>query len=546
MSAIPGGMESDFSDSEGEIIYSNSVDSKTKNRMSSAQPEGKPPPNGYFKNHSNSNHGKYDDRYNNNYRGSSKFHPQNRNRYQPNRRQCLDFESSQTLDDLRYAVMQGNLETTKNILSKGICVDTILKAGWTSLMYACSSGQAEVVAYLLEKKADPNYHKDFFTPLMAVCAAKKREEDLMKCCALLLQHGAKVDAHERHFTTPLMFAVREGHSLLARELLDRDADPNLRDSRGNTALAWAASCGYGQIARLLIEKGADVNITNNMGQSPVDLAYESGHNEVVSLLQKGHFIKEDSSTESCKDLVVKKELPMQMISKEMDSKKFETVGRLELFLKGVDCGDLIPIFLEHQLDFDDLLIMDDTELEKVGITQVGVRNKLLEACKSVHKAEWKQSSLPNLKEKQYISCPDAVAMMANIAKHLKYVSTSVKYLRLQIQAQPRILELSQDAGNVYDLIQETDVSLVNTQQQLIEELRFLKMHLEKVQDQGHYIPADVIVETIPTHSRQKQIILISVGVTAISIAVAGVLWKNTNVFDFIPVSLQQIKLPFLT
>ncbi|KAF8783318.1 Ankyrin repeat like protein [Argiope bruennichi] len=546
MSAVPGGMESDSSDSESEIIYSSHVDSKPKNRISSAQPEKKFTPNGYYKNHNSNNFGKYENRYNNNnYRGSSKFRPHYRNRYQQTRRQCLDYETSQILDDLRYAVMQGNLDTIKNILSKGICVDTILKAGWTSLMYACSSGQAEVVAYLLENKADPNYHKDMFTPLMAVCAAKKPEEDLVKCCSILLQHGAKVNAHERHLTTPLMFAVREGHSFLVKELLNQNADPNLRDSRGNTALAWAASSGYGQIARLLVEKGADVNICNNMGQSPVDLAYENGHNEIVSLLQNGHFIKEDSSTESCKDLIVKKGLSALDISKEADSKKFATVGRLELFLNGVGCGKLIPIFLEHQLSFDDLLIMDDTELEKIGITQVGVRNKLLEACKSVHKAEWKQSSLPNLKEKQYISCPDAVGMMANIAKHLKYISTSVKYIRLQIQAQPRILELSQDAGNVYDLIQETDVSLVNAQQQLIEELRFLKMHLEKVQDQGHYIPADVIVETIPTCSRKKQMILISVGVTAISVAMGGILWKNPNALDFIP-SLQQIKLPFLT
>lgn len=38
---------------------------------------------------------------------------------------------------------------------------------------------------------------DMFTPLMAVCAAKKPESDLLKCCELLIQHGANVNAHER-------------------------------------------------------------------------------------------------------------------------------------------------------------------------------------------------------------------------------------------------------------------------------------------------------------------------------------------------------------
>lgn len=55
--------------------------------------------------------------------------------------------------------------------------------------------------------------------------------------------------------------------------------------------------------------------------------------------------------------------------------------------------------------------------------------------------------MPNYLWIKYIklsySCPDAVAMMKNIAKHLKYISSSVIYIRQQIQQQPRILELSQ-------------------------------------------------------------------------------------------------------
>lgn len=530
-----GGMESDFSDEDCGMYFANDTSTRTNKNSSQAFEEKKPIPNGVA-----SNPHRNESRYNNN-RNSKNFRPYNRNRYQQNRHQTLDYKSSQTLDDLRYAVMQGNLETTKSIISKGICVDTILKAGWTALMYASSSGQAEIVAFLLEKSADPNYHKDMFTPLMATCASKKPEEELLKCCTLLLQHGAKFNAHERHFTTPLMFAAREGYSLIAKKLIDYGADLNSQDNRGVTALAWAAQNGHGHVLRILIEKGADASILNNVGQSPIDIAYEFGHTEVASLLEKGRIVKENSNTESCTDLVAKKPSNVKEISKHGASKDFVRVGELELFLSGVDCSDLIPKFVEHQLEFHDLLVMDDSELEKIGITQVGVRKKILEACQSVHKKEWESSSLPNLKQKQYISCPDAVAMMANISKHLKYISSSVIYIRQQIQSQPRILELSQDAANVHDLLDEMDDNLKNVHF-LNDELRFLKLHLEKVQDKVQYIPADLIVETIPTNQQQRRLLFVALGITVLSGTVAGILWKNPNIFDLVPFTFR-IKVP---
>ncbi|GIY81839.1 ankyrin repeat, SAM and basic leucine zipper domain-containing protein 1 [Caerostris darwini] len=570
MVTVAGGMESDFSDTE-DMFFSYDDIKKNKNEISSAIKDTEGTPNGLSSNqirnepqvqqqrptYNNESRVQqerptYNNRYNNS-RGFTKYRPHNRNRYQQmqNRntsqsRQCLDYQSNLILDDLRYAVLQGNLEATKNIISKGICVDAILKAGWTGLMYACSSGQAEIVSYLLEQNADPNYHKDMFTPLMAVCASKKSEVDLMKCCSLLLQHDVKVDAHERHYTTPLMFAAREGYALICKELLDHKADPNLKDNRGKTALAWAAFYGHGQIVRLLMENGADVNIINDMGQSAVDLAYENGHTEVASLLQNGHFLKQNSGTESCTDLVAKKEsdLVVKEMSNQGNSKNYAKVGELDLFLSGVGFPELIPTFLEHKLEFCDLLIMDDAELETIGITQVGIRKKILEACNSVHKKEWKGSSLPNLKQKHFISCPDAVAMMANIAKHLKYISTSVIYIRQQIQSQPRILELSQDAANVHDLLDEMDDSLKNVRY-LNDELRFLKMHLEKVQDKVQCIPADLIVQTIPTNQGQNRVIYIAIGVTVFSATVAGILWKSHNILDLIP-SYIRIKIPYLS
>ncbi|XP_042896507.2 ankyrin repeat, SAM and basic leucine zipper domain-containing protein 1 [Parasteatoda tepidariorum] len=452
--------------------------------------------------------------------------------------------SSEKLDDLRYAITTGNLETTKDILSKGIWIDTILKAGWTGLMYACSSGHSNIVSYFLENKADPNYHKDMYTPLMAVCASRKTEQDLLKCCILLLQYGANVNEHERHLTTPLMFAAREGYISIVKELLNHGAEVNSQDNSGKTALLWAASYGHGQIIRLLLQNNADKNICDNMGQTPEDIAYGNGYKELVSLIQKGPIGLTVLDAEESLDEITKttnKSIEATMIVSK--PKNFSKVGELELFLSGIGCSTLVKKFQEHDLNFHDMLVMNEEELEKIGIAQVGVRKKILEACKSVHKKEWEHSSLPNLKQKQYISCPDAVAMMANVSAHLKFIATSVKYVRQQIQSQPRILELAQDSANVFDLIDELKDGLKNVHF-LNEEIRFLKLHLERVQGQVEYIPADLIVETVPTPSSQRKVLFISlsVAVTTFIGIFAGILWKNPSSLSSIPIKL---KLPFL-
>ena len=43
--------------------------------------------------------------------------------------------------------------------SVGLSVDTVFKAGWTSLMYAASCAHEETLTLLLENGADPNFHK---------------------------------------------------------------------------------------------------------------------------------------------------------------------------------------------------------------------------------------------------------------------------------------------------------------------------------------------------------------------------------------------------
>ena len=82
-----------------------------------------------------------------------------------------------------------------------------------------------------------------------------------------------------------MGASWNGHTEVARILIEEGADVNAQSNSGETAL-WAAS-RYGQhpdIVKLLIEEGADVNAQNDLGYTALIYASTIGHKEIAKFL----------------------------------------------------------------------------------------------------------------------------------------------------------------------------------------------------------------------------------------------------------------------
>jgi ankyrin repeat protein len=76
----------------------------------------------------------------------------------------------------------------------------------------------------------------------------------------LLDDGADVNARTRYQSTPLFFACDRGHLEIARLLIERGADVNVKDTFYNaSALTWAMSKKHEPLVALLVEKGADVS-----------------------------------------------------------------------------------------------------------------------------------------------------------------------------------------------------------------------------------------------------------------------------------------------
>lgn len=97
--------------------------------------------------------------------------------------------------------------------------------------------------------------------------------------------------------TPLHTAARMGQAEAARLLLERGADPNVRDSCRNTPLHAAAAYKDSELAGMLLAAGADVNARNEDGDTPLSLAERAGATDTAALL-RAHGAKATSAAAS--------------------------------------------------------------------------------------------------------------------------------------------------------------------------------------------------------------------------------------------------------
>uniref|UniRef100_A0A3Q3XF11 VPS9 domain-containing protein n=1 Tax=Mola mola TaxID=94237 RepID=A0A3Q3XF11_MOLML len=121
---------------------------------------------------------------------------------------------------------------------------------------------------------------DGFTPLHV--AALHGRSALV---ALLIQHGANVNARTNQSATPLHLASQNCH--VVRYLLECNAKLNKKDHYGNTPLILACLCGSLEAATTLLESNALVNVANLQGNTALHEAVRRGNLALVELLLRG-------------------------------------------------------------------------------------------------------------------------------------------------------------------------------------------------------------------------------------------------------------------
>jgi uncharacterized protein len=138
---------------------------------------------------------------------------------------------------LHLALRDQSPRVAKSLLSSpGIDLNAVNGSGETPLMMAALRGELDWTRQLIERGA--KVHQDGWSPLHYAATGSEP-----KIVALLLDHGAPIDAPSPNRTTPLMMAARYGAEASVDLLLARGADRGLRNDRDLDASDFAKLAG---------------------------------------------------------------------------------------------------------------------------------------------------------------------------------------------------------------------------------------------------------------------------------------------------------------
>ena len=151
---------------------------------------------------------------------------------------------------LAAAALKGNDRIVEELLSRGADPNVIDAHGQAALTYAAAHGFPEVVRRLLD--AGVHINSRYGHGLTALMWAAGYEADVGTRAAesvidLLLARCAHLDAADDRGRTALMVAAKLGHVEVVEMLIDRGANPRMRDTDGSTAFDLAANDDVRQI-----------------------------------------------------------------------------------------------------------------------------------------------------------------------------------------------------------------------------------------------------------------------------------------------------------
>jgi ankyrin repeat protein len=160
------------------------------------------------------------------------------------------------------AAMNGDRETVRALIKKGLDVNEAQGDGTTALHFAAIKGDAELTQMLLVAGANHRAATRIgaYTPLYL--AARGGHSAVV---ALLLAAGADPKAETTNGTTPLMIGAASGDTRTITTLVENGSDINAKDkAKGETALMFAAAFNRSDAVKLLLAKGADHKATTKV------------------------------------------------------------------------------------------------------------------------------------------------------------------------------------------------------------------------------------------------------------------------------------------
>lgn len=155
----------------------------------------------------------------------------------------------------------------------------------TPLHAAVIAGNRDAVAFLLSQDVPVDAENHNGHTALALCAECPAADGRAPIAALLLAHGANVNAAAGHHGgAALHRAVIHGDADLASLLLENGADPDRQDRSGKTPLHHAVAKNRRLVA-LLLAYAPNLTLESREGESPAQYARRLGKRAIVQLLE---------------------------------------------------------------------------------------------------------------------------------------------------------------------------------------------------------------------------------------------------------------------
>lgn len=182
-------------------------------------------------------------------------------------------------EDLEEAFIRNDPEMIIAVINRGMDVNTVDRQGNTLLIQAVKSNNAQVVDYLIKRKARLN-------------ARNKNGETALSLAAYLgklplVQRLVTAGADVNFFGwSPLAYAAYQGHLDVAKYLIEHGAEVNATTENGSTPLFFAARFGHEDLVKLLLDNDADVSIENENKETVVDWAVKGKNTKIEAILRE--------------------------------------------------------------------------------------------------------------------------------------------------------------------------------------------------------------------------------------------------------------------
>ena len=189
------------------------------------------------------------------------------------------------------ASQKGHLHIAELLLDTAIEENVYRRQISSALCTAAHAGHEELVRFLLERGADPNFlekeHHDGQIPLHA--ASLRGHQSIAQ---LLIDNGADVNAQGGKYGYAIWAAMSQGHNEIIELLLQHGANISVHSGYDGEALVAACKGGYRNIVELLLDEGVDPNATRDQHDDDAFIsALKRGHKDIVKLLlEKGAYV----------------------------------------------------------------------------------------------------------------------------------------------------------------------------------------------------------------------------------------------------------------